>query len=216
MAKDLKSTLKNLSDSGYKLIESFEYNNGENIEEKIARAGEVGIEYLIVPYVGPQKDKPEKTIDDYKRIAESFNVWGEMCKKNNVKLAYHNHDYSFTKLEGQYPQDIFMQQTDPNLVYFQMDIYWVITAGEDPVQWVKKYPNRFKLCHVKDRMSGQPITEKNASCVLGTGIIDFKKILPVLKADGMQYFIVEQERYDTQTPLESMRLNAEYMKKWNI
>ena len=94
-----------------------------------------------------------------------------------------------------------------------MDIYWVVTAGQDPEAWLKKYPKRFTLCHVKDRGKQFPPTESNASVDLGTGSIDFPKILKIAKENGMKYNIVEQERYDNTTPLKSAEVDAEYMKK---
>ena len=94
-----------------------------------------------------------------------------------------------------------------------MDIYWVVTAGQDPETWLKKYPNRFRLCHVKDRSKTLPSTEENASCDIGTGLIDFAKILKVAQENGMQYFIVEQERWDNSTPLKSAEVDAAYLSK---
>ena len=110
------------------------------------------------------------------------------------------------------PHDYMMANTDPDLVDFEMDIYWVVTGGADPVEYLTKYPNRFRLCHVKDRQKDAPTTEEQASCNLGTGTIDFPKILKVAKEQGMKYFIVEQERYEGTTPLESAQVGADYMK----
>lgn len=107
-----------------------------------------------------------------------------------------------------------MENTDPALVDYQMDIYWVVVGGADPVFWLKKYPNRFLLCHIKDRMKGA--TEREATCNIGDGEIDFPKILKVAKENGMKYFIVEQERYDGTTPLKAVEANAGYMKKLRI
>ncbi|MEI9807426.1 MAG: sugar phosphate isomerase/epimerase [Bacteroidota bacterium] len=139
---------------------------------------------------------------------------GEICKKNGIRFAYHNHDYSFKTMDGQFPQDIMMANTDPALVDFEMDMYWVITGGQDPIAWIKKYPKRFRLCHVKDRMKGA--TETGASCVLGEGSIDYPSILKEAKTLGMEYFIVEQERYDGTTPLKAAEADAAYMKKLKV
>jgi sugar phosphate isomerase/epimerase len=110
------------------------------------------------------------------------------------------------------PQDILMQNTNAETVDFQMDIYWVVTPGADPVAWLNKYPNRFRLCHVKDRMKTAPAKEEDASVDLGTGSIDFPPILKVAKANGMQYYIVEQEKYEGSTPIKSVEADAAYMK----
>ncbi|WP_315819255.1 hypothetical protein [Paraflavitalea speifideaquila] len=106
-----------------------------NFERKAAEAGEIGMKYLISPYIGAQK-----TLDDYKKFADKFNALGDICKKNGLRFAYHNHGYTFTALDGVMPQDTLMQNTNPDTVDFEMDIYWVATPGEDPITWLKNTP----------------------------------------------------------------------------
>ena len=235
--KDTKGVLKQLSGFGYKQIEGYEGDQGlfwgmgnkefkkylddlgmkmvsahcnihEDFEEKAAQAAEIGMEYLICPYVGPQK-----SMDDWKKVCDQFNSCGEICKKNGIRFAYHNHAYTFKAFTGMIPHDFVMENTDPATVDHEMDIYWVVTGGADPKEYLTKYSNRFRLCHVKDRMKGVPTEEHSASCVLGTGSIDFPSILKVAKDNGMKYFIVEQERYDNSTPLDSAEKGAAYLKK---
>lgn len=241
MPNDPKGTLKQVASFGYKQIEGYEHNGmsmfwgmkntefkklmddlgmkmisshcniNQEFERKAAEAAEIGMQYLLCAYLGPQK-----TIDDFKKFAETFNQRGEICRKNGIKFGYHNHDYGFVQLEGQYPQDVLMQNTDKNLVDFEMDIYWVVTAGQDPIAWMNKYPDRFKLCHVKDRKKGAPLSDRDASVILGTGGIDFKKILKEAEAKGMQYYIVEQEAYENTTPLDAAKADAEYLKNFRL
>lgn len=237
---DPKGVLKQVASFGYKQIESFEGQQGmfwgmkntefkklmddlgmkivsshcdikTNFEQKAADASAIGMDYLICPYLGPQK-----SVDDFKRFAETFNQCGEICKKHNMGFAYHNHDYGFVPLEGQMPQDVLMQNTDKNLVDYEMDIYWVVTAGQDPVAWMNKYPGRFKLAHIKDRKKGAPLSDKDASVDLGTGQIDFNDILKKGKDKGMEYFIVEQEAYVNTTPMDAAKADAEYLKKLKV
>jgi sugar phosphate isomerase/epimerase len=237
MGKDAKATLQKVSSYGYKQIESFEGRGGmfwgmgnkdfkkymddlgmtiisshcdntRNFEQKAAEAAEIGMKYLICPYKGPQK-----SLDAFKKFADEFNKAGEICKKNGIRFAYHNHDYSFKPMEGQLPQDVMMQGTDKDLVDYQMDIYWVVAAGEDPKAWFKKYPGRFTACHVKDLGK----TEKGHESVhLGKGTIDFKSILKAGKKEGLKYYIVEQEAFTGTTPLQSADIDAQYMKKLSI
>jgi len=167
------------------------------------------MKYLICPIRGRRTNK-----DDFKKIAEDFNQKGEICRKNGIKFAYHNHEYGFNKIDGQYPQDILLNNTDPSLVDFELDIYWVVTGKQDPVEWLKRYPGRFRLGHFKDRIKGA--TERDASCTLGTGSIDYPTILKAAKAAGMKYYVVEQEKYDGTTPLQSAKDNAVYMKNLDI
>lgn len=196
---------KYMDDLGMNFISSH-CDIGKDFEKKAEEAAAIGMKYLICPYKGAQP-----TLDDYKRIADEFNEKGEICKKNGIRFAYHNHDYSFKQVDGQFPQDVMMKGTDPSLVDFEMDIYWVVTAGQDPQEWMKKYENRFRACHVKDRTKNA--TEAADSCTLGKGSIDFAKILTTAKNTGMQYYIVEQEKYTGTTPLEAVKDDAEYMKK---
>ena len=216
LPNDPQGVLKQVASFGYKQIEGYEGSKGiywgmsntefkkftgdlgmtmvsthcdinKDFEKKAAEAGEIGMKYLISPYIGAQK-----THDDYKRFADKFNTCGEICKKNGLRFAYHNHGYTFTPLDGVMPQDTLMQNTNPDLVDFEMDIYWVATPGEDPIAWLKKYPKRFRLCHVKDRMKGADPKNHDASVDLGTGYLDFSAILKTAAKNGMQYYIVEQ------------------------
>ena len=199
---------KLMDDLGMKIVSSH-CDINKDFERKAEEAGAIGMKYLICPYLGPQK-----SIDDFKRHADTFNQKGEICKKHGMRFAYHNHDYSFVPQEGQLPQDVMMQMTDKNLVDFEMDIYWVVTAGQDPIAWFNKYPDRFRLGHVKDRKKGA--TEKNASVDLGTGEINFNEILKAAEKKGMKYFIVEQEKYDNTTPLDAAKADADYMKNFRV
>ena len=235
MAVDAKVTLTKLAGYGYKQIESFEgakgiywgmkntefkklmddlgmslisshCNNTVDFERKASEAAEVGVKYLICPYKGAQK-----SIDNFKRFNDEFNNCGTICNKNGIRFAYHNHDYSFKMIDGLMPQKIMMDGTDASLVDFEMDIYWVVAAKEDPQAWVKNYPNRFKLCHVKDQIKTATGIE---SCLIGKGAIDFAPILKTAKKHGMLYHIVEQEAFTGSTPILSAEANAAYMKKF--
>ncbi|MDQ2718371.1 MAG: sugar phosphate isomerase/epimerase [Bacteroidota bacterium] len=240
MPKDPKGVLKQVAAMGYKQVESFEgpmgmfwgmkntefkkymddlgmkiisshCNIDKDFDRKANEAAEIGMKYLIDPYFGTQKN-----IDLFKKVAEKFNQRGETCKKAGLRFAYHNHDYPFVPVDGQKLLDVMIQNTDPNLVDFEMDIYWVVTAGEDPIKWFEKYPNRFRLSHIKDRKKGSPLSDKDASCVAGKGEIDFSKILKIGQKNGLKYYIVEQEHYDGITSLEASKENADYLKKLEI
>jgi sugar phosphate isomerase/epimerase len=201
---------KLMDDLGMKIVSSH-CDINKDFDRKAAEAAEIGMKYLICPYLGPQK-----TIDDFKKFAATFNQRGETCKKNGIRFGYHNHDYGFIPVDGQLPQDVMMQNTDKNLVDFEMDIYWVVAAGQDPIAWIDKYPERFKLCHIKDRKKGAPLSQRDASVDLGTGSIDFKAILKEAGKKGMEYYIVEQEAYENTTPLAAAKSDADYLKNFRI
>jgi len=211
---------KYVNDLGMEIISSH-CKPGKDFEKKVADAAAIGMKYLIFPYEGSplRKNDPDyatmpKTIEEFKLFADKLNAWGNICKKNYLKFAYHNHDYAFSTLENQVPEETMLTHTDKDLVDFEMDIYWVVTAGQDPEIWLRKYKNRFRLCHIKDRIKNT--TEREATCTLGEGSINFSKILKTAKDNGMQYYIVEQERYDNTTPLDSAKADAEYLKKLKI
>lgn len=237
MGANAKETLRKISTYGYRLIESFEGSQGmfwgmkhldfkkymddlgmsivsshcnitNNLEKKAAEAAEIGMKYLICPYIGPRKD-----IESSKKIADDFNKAGEICKKNGIRFAYHNHDYSFKPVEGMIPQDVMMDNTDKELVDFEMDIYWVVAGGADPEAYFKKYPGRFKLCHVKDLAK---TAKGHESVQLGKGTIDFQSILKTGAANGLKFYIVEQEEFKGSTPLLSAEVDAKFFKKITI
>lgn len=240
LPKDPKGVLKQVAAMGYKQVESYEGAQGmfwgmkntefkkymddlgmkivsshcdinKDFERKANEAAEIGMKYLIDPWVGSQKD-----IDTFKKIAETFNARGEVCKKAGLRFGYHNHDYPFVAVHGQLPMDVMIQNSDPSLVDFEMDIYWVVTAGEEPVKWFEKYPGRFKLSHIKDRKKNVPLSVKDASVIAGEGSIDYPGILKAGQKNGLEYYIIEQESYEGTTPLEAAKGNADYMKKLKI
>lgn len=184
-----------------------------DFERKAAEAAEIGVSYLVCPWIGSLGN-----LDAYREMADTFNEIGRVAKNAGIKFAYHNHDYSFHEMDGEVPQKILMDNTDPELVEYQMDIYWVVAAGHDPEEWIRAYPNRFTSSHVKDGIFGNDGDEGGdmESTILGTGTIDFPRILKLAKEKGMKYFIVEQEAYTGTTPLDAVRENAVYMKNLRI
>ncbi len=240
LAKDPLAVLKQLSDNGYKKIESFEGAKGMfwgmkntefkkvmddlgmnmvsshcndtgdlvSFERKAAAAGEIGLKYLICAFKGPQK-----SLDNFKKFTDEFNACGEIAKKHGLRFAYHNHDYSFKAMEGIVPQDLMMDGTNPDLVDFEMDMYWTVAAGVDPIAYMDKHPNRFKLVHVKDLTK---TATGHESCVIGKGTIDYKSLLSKVAKHGVQHMIVEQEAYTGTNELDAARDNAAYLKtlKW--
>lgn len=237
---DVIGTLKQIAKFGYKEIESYEGPNGifwgmtakefkkvmddlgmklvsshcdifQNFEKKVEDAASIGMKYLVCPWLGPQK-----SIDDFKEFADQFNDKAAVCAKHGFRFGYHNHDYGFKPIDNQLPQEVLLNNTDAKLVDFEMDIYWVVNAGQNPIEWLKKYPNRFRLCHVKDRSKTAIEDGTYPSVNLGTGNIDFKNILKEGKKFGLNKFFVEQEAYLNETPMDAAKAGAFYMKKVGI
>ena len=234
MATDPAATMRALSGYGYKQFEGFDGGKGilwgmqpsefknltseigvdfiashanvfENLDLQAQQAAEVGMKYLICPWIGPQK-----TLEEYKQIASQFNQIGEKLKSHGLKLAYHNHDYTFVSMEGQLPQDILMDETDPELVDFEMDIYWVHVAGINPAEDLAKYPGRFRLCHIKDASAGSGDPHERG-VRLGQGEIPYANLIRESERLGMEYFLIEQERFVSGTPMEAAEANARFL-----
>jgi len=237
MQRDADDVLTQLAGFGYQQIQSFEGGQGmfwgrsprafrefindlgmepvashcnvnEGFERKAEQAAEAGMNYLVCPMIGRQD-----SLDGYRRWADNFNRFGEISRQAGLRFAYHNHAYTFMPQDGEYPQDVLMQNTDPSLVDYELDMYWVDVAGGDIEQWLQKYPGRFVLGHVKDRMRGEDGEPANESVILGTGTIDYQRLIPEAHAAGMRYFLVEQEAYRGTTPLDSSRENARFMQQ---
>ena len=176
-------------------------------DESAAKAKEVGLKYLIVPYIGPQKSE-----DEWKKRAEDFNHAGELCKKYGLKFGYHNHNYSFERKDGVMGQEILLQNTDPKLVRFELDIFWIEAAGGNAIEHFQKYAGRYDLCHVKQMVKREP---KPSQGILEGGMLNYDKILTVAKKSGVKYFLVEQEEY-AGTSMDPMKANAAFMSNIKI
>lgn len=162
-----------------------------------------GAEYLVWAFLQPDE---RKSLDDYKRHIETWNQFGQVCKDAGIQFAYHNHDFEFTTFDDVRPYDMIMQETDPNLVKFEVDLYWITKAGFDPVEYFKKNPGRYPLWHVKDMEAG----EEKFFAEVGSGTIDFKRIFEAKDTAGLKYFFVEQDE-SRGTPLESIRMSYNYL-----
>jgi len=197
------------ADNGLKLISSHYAGDNEGFEKTAEQAAEIGMKYLIYPWKGPQK-----SIDAFKKIADEFNNYGAICAKNDLRFAYHPHDYPYKAVDGQLPIDVLLQHTDREFVDFQMDFYYTVTEGQDPEAYIKKYKNRFTLCHMRDVLKERlPVgSEDESACDLGKGIINYPHLLSTGLDNGMKYFFVEQSRFYQETPLQSAKFNADYLK----
>jgi sugar phosphate isomerase/epimerase len=124
---------------------------------------------------------------------------GEKCNAKGIRFGYHNHDKEFTEVDGVVRYDYMLQNTDPEKVFFQLDLYWIVVGGKDPVDYFNNYPGRFLLWHVKD--------EKE----LGeSGMMDFENMFAEAEVSGMEHIIVEVERYNY-TPLESVKMSYDFL-----
>lgn len=235
--KDPKGVLQKVAGFGYKKLETFAYRDGhiygmpfnefgsfikdlgmkvtsghygldmvkgDSWEKAVADAKSINQGFMVVPYLN---EPDRKTIDDYKRVCEILNKAGEVCNKHGIRFGYHNHAFEFESLEGQVPFDVMLAELDPKLVGMEMDIYWVVRAGQDPFRYFEKYPGRFEQWHVKDMDK----TNKERNADIGSGSIDYKAIFAKAKQSGMKHFYIEQESYPGD-PMDSVAAGAKYLK----
>ena len=190
---------------------------------------EVGVDYLICSFPGIKdpsrlKDTSHRsvvssfTMDDYRWNADQFNKFGEKVKAAGMKFGYHNHTMEFTKQDGLVPLDEMIRLTDPALVTFELDCGWVIVGGAKPIDYLRRYPTRISMLHVKDFKP----TDKPASIVdpphaaqLGEGTLDYRPVFEAAKKANIKHYFVEQEGFDI-APLEGLKIDEEYMKKLTV
>lgn len=177
----------------------------DDLESYIEAANITGMSYVIVPSINGEV---LKSADDFKAVAEKMNKAAELCKKSGLKLGYHNHNFEWKPIDNTTFYDVLLKETDPELVHMEMDIYWVVRAGQDPVKLFEAHPGRFALCHLKDMDK----TNHNLNTEIGKGTIDFKTILSNAKLAGLKHFIVEQENYINIDPYISITESAAYVK----
>ena len=194
--------LKVLSSHCNKYLSEKEIQTGDFSEslkwwdECIAAHKAAGMEYLVMPYLGVPS-----TIKELQAYCDYFNEVGKRCKENGIKFGYHNHAHEFQKVEGKETMyDYMLQHTDPEYVFFEMDVYWTVIGDASPVDYFKKYPGRFKVLHIKDeREIGQ------------SGMVGFDAIFKNAETAGVENIVVEVERYSYDDVARSIRESIEYL-----
>ncbi|MBD0367633.1 MAG: TIM barrel protein, partial [Flavisolibacter sp.] len=171
----------------------------QRMSEMAEAAHVLGTTYVVLPSAETQPN-----LDGYKRQAEEFNEIGAAAAKHNLRFAYHNHGNGLKAIEGKIPMEVILEQTDPKLVYFQMDIYWTTAGGIDPVAYLDKYAGRYRLMHIKDmskpvRFSGDGGDPKQWIELFpymsdaGSGVLNLKTILAHARTSGVEHFIMERD-----------------------
>lgn len=166
-------------------------------------AKEMDQKYIIIPSI---PGSLQESIDGFKRSAEKLTEIGEMCKDQGMKLAYHNHAFEFKDFQGKNGMEIFLTEIDKDLIDFELDIYWVVRAGIDPVSLFKKYPGRFKLWHIKDMMKA----DETLNTEIGAGSINYKEMMAYTQTSGLEHLIIEQENFEMD-PFKSLSKSYAYI-----
>ena len=166
------------------------------IPKIVAQAKAMGVKYVVCFWLPHQNDLFTKA--DADKAVEVFNLAGKQLSQNGLKLCYHPHGYEFTSAGNGTLFDYMVEKTDSRYVNFAMDVYWVKQGGADPVALLQKYPKRFKMLHLKDRLPGTPNStnghaDVETNVVLGKGDVNIAEIMRVAKKIGIKHYFIEDE-----------------------
>lgn len=165
---------------------------------------ELGVKYCIKPWI----EEVDRNIESYKKMIGDCNEVGKITKSVGIQFGYHNHNFEFANINGVVPYyDLFLPGMDADLITMELDLFWASKAGQDPIAMFNKYPGRFQLLHFKDMLSNQPPffeVIKDDICSVGSGVIDFKKILAAKETAGSKYIIVEDDNQGNGKPFEGI------------
>ncbi|MBB4034323.1 sugar phosphate isomerase/epimerase [Dysgonomonas hofstadii] len=165
-------------------------------DEAIKAHKAAGMQYIVTPSM-----PTPKTLADLQTYCEYYNEVGKKCKEAGMKFGYHNHSFEFNKIEDKVFYDYMIENTNPEYVFFEMDVYWVVRGQNSPVDYFNKYKNRFEILHIKDNKElGQ------------SGMVGFDAIFNNTDAAGVKHLVVEVEQYNF-TPAESVQKSLEYLQK---
>jgi sugar phosphate isomerase/epimerase len=175
----------------------------DDLERQLEQAQILGHRYLIVASL---PIRGQRTVDDYRRWADRFNEAGQRAQSSGIHIGFHNHANDHTPIDGVVPYDVLVERTDPALVRMQLDTGNAAMAGRDPLEYMQKYGDRYWLFHIKDvpRLGATSDTE------LGTGVVNFRRLLASIGDIDNKFLFVEQESYPG-APVESVRRDYTYI-----
>jgi sugar phosphate isomerase/epimerase len=177
----------------------------------------IGQSYIVCPWI---PEEIRKQPDGWKRAIDSFNHAGQISKKSGIQFAYHNHWFEFLPVDGKLPYDMLLEQCDPDLVKMELDLCWITVAGADPLTYFDRYPGRFPLVHVKDMKKLPKVSASGGQdfgdslkdmTAVGSGIIDWKRILGQSEKAGIKHYIIEHDK--PEAPFESIKISYDYLSK---
>ena len=178
----------------------------------------LGASYVALPAIPEER---RQNLDGYKQVAADFNAIGEAAKKEGLKFAYHNHGYGLKEMEGSIPFQLILDQTDPELVFLEMDIYWTTAGRADPIGLLRKNPGRYHLMHLKDMRPkthfsgdggdpGQWMAIFPFMVSAGDGELDIPGIVEAALQSGVKHFFVEQDM--VAEPEVALKRSIDYLK----
>lgn len=149
----------------------------------IETASVIGHDYLIFAWVPNE----HRTVDGYRRLAERFNRAGEVALSSGIRFGYHNYTYDFTRAGNGFLYDVLLAETDPRYVTMQLDVYWLVDAGQDPLAYLARHRGRYSSLHLKDRTADGRMAD------LGAGTIDWTRVIRAARNSGARHLFVEHD-----------------------
>lgn len=207
MGESADSFLAYLKGIGMKLpAGGFEFKaTDEELKKSMNLLKSLKVKYAVVYW--PWYTGGPFTLEDCKKSSERLNYLGKVCKENGLVLCWHNHNKEFAPMETGMPFDYLMDNTDKNLVFCELDLYWVKKGGADPLTVIKKYSGRFPILHVKDMAPGDAT---DFECP-GSGIIDFPSLFSEAEKQGIKHYFVERD--NVPDGLACLKSSGEYLKR---
>ena len=201
-APDLRALLDDLglrASGAHVPLDAWDEDPGAVISDMHA----IGSTHAVVP-VAPPDRRPDE--DAVLRLAEDFNRWGELCRSEGLTFSYHNHDFEFARLGDGTMWEVLVRETDPMLVHFELDLYWVKYGGVDPEAVLRDVGDRVSLVHLKDMAPD----ETRSDLPVGEGTMPWPDLLKAADESGVEWYIAEQDNprdamQDVETSLEAMR-----------
>jgi sugar phosphate isomerase/epimerase len=172
-------------------------------QQTLDDANAIGHQWVTIAWIPEEK---RRTLGDWNGLAALFNRAAAQAKSAGLRFAYHNHDVELRKIGGKSPLDVLLTETDPSLVDFEMDLYWAVFGGGDPLDFFSRYPKRFPMVHVKDS-SGPP---DNRMVDVGKGTIDFRSIFAESDRAGIKHYFVEHD--SPPDPINTIRNSYDYLR----
>ncbi|GEO24273.1 sugar phosphate isomerase [Alicyclobacillus acidoterrestris] len=212
LEKDFAGTLRKVADIGYQAVELHTYGGFTPVQLRnllddlglqavsahvalarieselgnvVEEAKTIGFQYIVVPWLPPER---RQTKEDYEKLIATLAHAGDELAQAGLQLVYHNHDFEFTKFDGEFMLDTLFAKTDAKRVQAELDLYWIHRAGADPVAYINKYAGRLDLLHMKDASAAD-----GSFAEVGQGVLDWDKIIAAAKDAGVKWYIVEQD-----------------------
>ena len=183
----------------------FQYGALEkDLAKCVADAKALALKFVACPWI---PHGPLFTMENAEKAGADFNQWGEAFAKEGITFTYHNHGYEFRPIaEGAERTflDVLMERTNPKFVSFEMDVFWVVHPGADPVKLLEKYPGRWQLMHLKDIAKGAPTgvytghAPNEQSVALGSGQVQWPAVLSAAAKAGVKHYFIEDESADAE------------------